>query len=151
MKYRFLLSILCLFLIFSAGCVSFGAQTTDIMMGNTSVGTVTLIPNADGSVSADISLFGMTFTKDGMTEAEAEKLAGSAAEGEIFAGLGIQGIPENAGTPSDLDEFLESIANMPLSNTGSGSTAGLDFGLAAENAAASAAALESLLHDMFGI
>ena len=151
MKYRFLLPVFCILLILCAGCVSVGQQTTDIMLGDKSVGTITLIPNADGSVSADISVFGMTFTKEGMTEAEAEKLTQSAASGDIFSTLGIQGIPENAGTPSDIGEFLESITNMPLTNSGSGNAEGLNFTLAAENAANSAEAVESLIRDIFRI
>ena len=77
--------IFCLIIIFSAGCISLGEQTTDIKMGENSVGTVTLSPHDDGTVTAYINIFGMTFTKEGLSVSEAESLADSAGSGE-YAG-----------------------------------------------------------------
>ena len=146
MKYRLAVVIFCLIIIFSAGCISLGEQTTDIKMGENSVGTVTLSPQDDGTVTAYINIFGMTFTKEGLSVSEAENLADSAGSGNIFETIGLQGIPENAGTPTDIDEFLESIKDMPLTNSGEGSLAdNLNFTLAAENAEQSFEALEELI------
>ena len=146
MKYRLMVLIFCLIIIFSAGCISLGEQTTDIKMGENSVGTVTLSPQDDGTVTAYINIFGMTFTKEGLSVSEAESLADSAGSGNIFETIGLQGIPENAGTPTDIGEFLESIKDMPLTNSGEGSLADrLNFTLAAENAEQSFEALEDLI------
>jgi hypothetical protein len=115
-------------------------------MGENSVGTVTLSPQDDGTVTAYINIFGMTFTKEGLSVSEAESIADSAGSGNIFETIGLQGIPENAGTPTDIDEFLESIKDMPLTNSGEGSFAdSLNFTLAAENAEQSFEALEELI------
>ena len=147
MKYRLLGILLCAALVLSAGCVSPGQQTTDIMIGNENVGTVTLLPNEDGTVSAEISILGMTFTKDGMTQSEAEAFAESVAAGSL---PGLIGMPENAGTPSDTEEFINRILHMPITNTGENSLAeGINFTLAAENAEESAQALENLLTGIF--
>ena len=150
MKFRLTAIIFCLLLILSAGCVGLGQNTTDIMVGDTSVGTITLTPQDDGTYSADISVFGMTFTRDALSAGDAETLTEQAASGNIFSMLGLQEVPENAGTPTDADEFLESILNMPLTNSGEGSLAeNLNFSLAGENAVASAAALENLISGFF--
>ena len=146
MKYRLAALVLCLIIIFSAGCISLGEQTTDIRIGENSVGTVTLSPQNDGTVTAYIDIFGMTFTKEGLSASEAESLAESADSGNIFETIGLQGIPENAGTPTDMSEFLESIKNMPLTNSGDGTLADrLNFTLAAENAEQSFNALEDFI------
>ena len=146
MKYRLAVVIFCLIIIFSAGCISLGEQTTDIKMGENSVGTVTLSPQNDGTITAYINIFGMTFTKEGLSVSEAESIADSAGSGNIFETIGLQGIPENAGTPTDIGEFLESIKEMPLTNSGEGSFAdSLNFTLAAENAEQSFEALEELI------
>ena len=146
MKYRLAVVIFCLIIIFSAGCISLGEQTTDIKVGESSVGTVTLSPQNDGTITAYINIFGMTFTKEGLSVSEAESIADSAGSGNIFETIGLQGIPENAGTPTDIDEFLESIKEMPLTNSGEGSFAdSLNFTLAAENAEQSIEALEELI------
>ena len=146
MKYRLAVVIFCLIIIFSAGCISLGEQTTDIKVGESSVGTVTLSPQNDGTITAYINIFGMTFTKEGLSVSEAESIADSAGSGNIFETIGLQGIPENAGTPTDIDEFLESIKEMPLTNSGEGSFAdSLNFTLAAENAEQSFEALEELI------
>ena len=146
MKYRLAVVIFCLIIIFSAGCISLGEQTTDIKVGESSVGTVTLSPQNDGTITAYINIFGMTFTKEGLSVSEAESIADSAGSGNIFETIGLQGIPENAGTPTDIDEFLESIKEMPLTNSGEGSFAdSLNFTLAAENAEQSVEALEELI------
>lgn len=150
MNYRLLGILFCAAFILSAGCVSLGDNTTDIMMGNESIGTITLHPESDGTVSAEVSIFGMNFTKEGMTEEEAESFAKSAASGNLLP-LALPGLPENAGTPSDTEEFINSILNMPVTNIGN-ETLGesLNFTLAAENAGESAAALEKLIRDIFG-
>ena len=146
MKYRLAVVIFCLIIIFSAGCISLGEQTTDIKVGESSVGTVTLSPQNDGTITAYINIFGMTFTKEGLSVSEAESIADSAGSGNIFETIGLQGIPDNAGTPTDIDEFLESIKDMPLTNSGEGSFAdSLNFTLAAENAEQSFEALEELI------
>ena len=146
MKYRLAVVIFCLIIIFSAGCISLGEQTTDIKVGESSVGTVTLSPQNDGTITAYINIFGMTFTKEGLSVSEAESIADSAGSGNIFETIGLQGIPDNAGTPTDIDEFLESIKEMPLTNSGEGSFAdSLNFTLAAENAEQSFEALEELI------
>ena len=146
MKYRLAVVIFCLIIIFSAGCISLGEQTTDIKVGESSVGTVTLSPQNDGTITAYINIFGMTFTKEGLSVSEAESIADSAGSGNIFETIGLQDIPENAGTPTDIDEFLESIKEMPLTNSGEGSFAdSLNFTLAAENAEQSVEALEELI------
>ena len=146
MKYRLAVVIFCLIIIFSAGCISLGEQTTDIKVGESSVGTVTLSPQDDGTITAYINIFGMTFTKEGLSVSEAKSIADSAGSGNIFETIGLQGIPENAGTPTDIGEFLESIKDMPLTNSGEGSFAdSLNFTLAAENAEQSVEALEELI------
>ena len=146
MKYRLAVVIFCLIIIFSAGCISLGEQTTDIKVGESSVGTVTLSPQDDGTVTAYINIFGMTFTKEGLSVSEAESLADSAGSGNIFETIGLQGIPDNAGTPTDIGEFLESIKDMHLTNSGEGNLAdSLNFTLAAENAEQSFEALEGLI------
>ena len=143
-------ALLCLIIIFSAGCISLGEHTTDIKIGENSVGTVTLSPQDDGTVTAYINIFGMTFTKEGLSTSEAESLADSAGSGNIFETIGLQSIPENAGSPTDMNEFLESIKDMPLTNSGDGSLAdSLNFTLAAENAEQSFEALEELIGRFF--
>lgn len=141
---------LCILIILSAGCISFGQQTTDIMLGGEKIGTITLSPNSDGTVNADITVFGMTFTKENLTVSEAETLTESASSGNLLEGIGITGIPENAGVADDLGEFAESILNMPLTNSGEGGAA-LNFTLAAENAGNTVEALETIIRDTFGI
>lgn len=92
----------------------------------------------------------MTFTKENLSVSEAESISESAGSGNIFETIGIQGIPENAGTPTDIEEFLESIKNMPLTNSGDGSLAEIpDFDSAAEKAGESFETIKDLIGKFF--
>ncbi len=86
MKYIPAVLLLILMLVFSAGCISFGTQTTDINMGNETVGHIYVTPITDnllsnGSVTEKfdmkVELFGLTFTKEGITQGEADDLMGT--------------------------------------------------------------------------
>lgn len=152
MKTRLAALLLCFLLLISAGCISLGQQTTDLMMGEEKVGTITLSPNADGTVNAEITAFGMTFTKENLTLAEAETLVESAASGDALPPAAVPSVPENAGEPDEVAAFVESIFNMPLTNSGDTDlSSGLNFSLAAENLAASAESMEALIGGIFGI
>ncbi|MCQ2356471.1 MAG: hypothetical protein MJ014_05585 [Methanocorpusculum sp.] len=66
----------------SAGCI--GDQTTDIMLGNQRIGKITITPvyenmlsnsSRDEKFNVKLELFGMVFSKNGATRAEADTIS----------------------------------------------------------------------------
>jgi hypothetical protein len=143
MKCRISASVLFLLLLFtaSAGCI--GDQTTDLRLGNASIGTVTITPvydqlftNASLSEKVNIRLevFGLVFTKNGVTRAEAEDIRSNVTTPD--GGLNLDFINSSGllqGNPDDsarnLEEFMDSVFHMPLTNRNPGQTvADIDWG-----------------------
>ncbi len=120
--------IFCL-MICSAGCI--GDQTTDIMLGNQTIGKVTVTPVYDQLLSnssltdkfnVKIELFGMVFSKDGITKAEADSIVSdiTTPSGELNTSfINASGlVTGNADDASrNLTEFMDSVFRMPLTNT----------------------------------
>ena len=97
--------------VLSAGCI--GDQTTDIMLGNQSIGKITITPvdenmlsnsSLDEKFDVKLELFGMVFSKSGVTRAEADTIS----SGLITPDAGDAG--------SNLTSFMEEVFNMPLTN-----------------------------------
>lgn len=89
-KLLFVLAILLLLcIILSAGCI--GATTSDIVVGGNTIGKVTLTPQENlfsgGSltdkVNMEVELFGIRFTKDGITQTEAADIMSLLNAGDI--------------------------------------------------------------------
>ena len=76
--------------VLSAGCI-FGSQTTDIHMGDMKVGTITVTPNLENIFSSDkslaekfnaeVELFGIKYTKEGLTLEESDDLVALLSSG----------------------------------------------------------------------
>lgn len=110
------LSILVMFVIFSAGCISLGPTTTDVMMGNESIGTIKIIPQDNNTFDAEIEIFGMKITKDGLSKSEADSLSSSLSSGNfLLDDLFVKGIPTDipTGIPLNLS-LLTDFSNNTL-------------------------------------
>ena len=116
--------------IVSAGCVSLGSTTTDILVGGEKVGAITLTPNQSGTSSGDVSLadkfdaeielFGLKYTKGGLTKAESGSLLNTLSKNNLtladLQGLlaGFTEVDKGAG-PDDPGNFLDKLLHMPVS------------------------------------
>ncbi len=135
----------------SAGCI--GTQTTDIVIGDKTVGTIQIIPVEDNTYDLKIKLFGIEFSKNDITQNEAADLTSKIENGNIqltdFIALQF---PENLGEPSDLNDFIDSIKNMPITNIDT-QPLGESFSLSntTENANQSISNLENLIAEIFNI
>ena len=121
--------------ILSAGCVSLGSTTTDILMGDEKIGTITLAPAQHAAsigntplerYDIEVELFGLKYTKGGLSKAETlVSLANLTHEGITIAGLedalsdftwigaDIQNSGDTGGASSE--SFLGTLLHMPLS------------------------------------
>ncbi|MDE2519552.1 MAG: hypothetical protein O0W93_09160, partial [Methanocorpusculum sp.] len=114
--------------ILSAGCI--GDQTTDITLGNQSIGKITITPvyenmfsnsSLEEKFNVKLELFGMVFSKDGITRAEADTI--SAGILDTNGGLNMSFInnsglitPDANDAGSNLTSFMDEVFNMPLTN-----------------------------------
>jgi len=123
--------LLLLVAIISAGCVTLGTQTTDILMGDQKIGSIEITPNQstlhslDSSVSdkfdAEIELFGLKYTKDGITEDESAAIYETLSSknlalinvSEILSGFTPKEASGNAVSAGE--DFFRNLLNMPLS------------------------------------
>ncbi|MDR0980943.1 MAG: hypothetical protein LBL85_04090 [Methanocalculaceae archaeon] len=114
--------------VFSAGCI--GDQTTDIMFDNQSIGKITITPvyenmfsnsSLEEKFNVRLELFGMEFSRNGVTRAEADNISAGILDGS--GGLNMSFInssglvtpdPDSAGT--NLTSFMDEVFNMPLTN-----------------------------------
>ncbi|MDO5845785.1 MAG: hypothetical protein Q4Q04_02560 [Methanocorpusculum sp.] len=123
----FLVVLLLLCTAGAAGCLSLGSQTTDIVAGNETVGKIVMTPLSqnlfsNGSLSdkfnMEVELFGMKFSKDGVTKTEANSIMQSLSSGvpslDVLSGLGLNF--STAPSAGNVTEFLNSIQHMPISN-----------------------------------
>lgn len=117
-----------LLLVLCAGCI--GDQTTNIMLGNQSIGTITITPVYENMFSnsslnekfnVKLELFGMEFSKDGVSRAEAENISSGILGPD--GGLNLSFInssglvtpdPDSAG--ENLTSFMDEVFNMPVTN-----------------------------------
>ncbi|MDV0440848.1 hypothetical protein [Methanorbis furvi] len=114
--------------ILSAGCI--GDQTTDITLGNQSIGKITITPVYENMFSntsiqdkfnVKIELFGMVFSKDGVTKAEADDIAAGILNPEGALNMSFVNdsgltMPEINDESPNLTAFMDNIFNMPLTN-----------------------------------
>ena len=159
MKYIPAVLLLTVLLVLSAGCISLGTQTTDIVMGNETVGHIYLTPVTEnllsnGSVTEKfdmkVELFGFTFTKEGITQNEAEDLMttlSSVNSTNTSSLLDLGFVPSLDGiSPDDPDDFLHQILTMPVTNQGTQAALdSVDFDGAGERIQASAERIAELL------
>ncbi|MEA5085991.1 MAG: hypothetical protein VB007_02045 [Methanocorpusculum sp.] len=131
MKYIPVVLLLIVMIVSSAGCISLGTQTTDIVMGNETIGHIYLTPITEnlfsnGSVTEKfdmkVELFGFTFTKEGITQGEADDLMTTLSSfntTNTSSLLDLGFIPSLDGISSDdPNEFLNQIFTMPVTNQG---------------------------------
>ncbi|HJK48274.1 MAG TPA: hypothetical protein O0X81_05110 [Methanocorpusculum sp.] len=113
---------------FSAVCI--GDQTTDIMLGNQSIGSITVTPVYENMFSnsslgdkfnVKLEIFGMVFTKDNVTRAEADNISASILDkdgGVNMSFINSSGLitPNANDAESNLTSFMDEVFNMPLTN-----------------------------------
>lgn len=129
MKYIPAVLLLTVLLVLSAGCISLGTQTTDIVMGNETVGHIYVTPVTDNLLSNEsvtekfdmkVELFGFTFTKEGVTQSETEDIIGTLSSvntTDTSSLLNLGFIPSlDELSPDDPDDFLNQILTMPMTN-----------------------------------
>ena len=159
MKYIPAVLLLILMLVLSAGCISLGTQTTDINMGNETVGHIYVTPITDnllsnGSVTEKfdmkVELFGFTFTKEGITQGEADDLMGTLSSvntTDTSSLLDLGFLPSIDGlSPDDPDDFFNQFLTMPVTNQGTQAAIdSVDFEGAGERIQASAERVAELL------
>jgi len=129
MKYLPTVLLLIVMLVLSAGCISLGTQTTDIVMGNETIGNISLTPITDNLFSNEsvtemfdmkVELFGFTFTKEGITQGEADDLMGTLSSfntTDTSSLLDLGFIPSlDELSPDDPDDFLNQIFTMPVTS-----------------------------------
>lgn len=120
--------------ILSAGCVSLGSTTTEILMGDEKIGTITLAPAQNAAsigntplerYDIEVELFGLKYTKGGLTKAETVvSLANLTYEGITIEGIqdslkdftrvGIMQKAGDSGSTSS-ESLLDTLLHMPLS------------------------------------
>ncbi len=149
----------------SAGCISLGSQTTDIVIGNETVGKITLTPlsgnlfsNASLSekVNLEIDIFGVKFSKDGITKTEADSIVKTLQSSNISSASALEGLGLNISTSTasagNVTAFLEQIKNMPLTNTDNRSfLSAVDINGTVNRMEASADQIAKLLGGLFGL
>ena len=113
---------------FSAGCI--GDQTTDIRLGNQSIGSITVTPvyenmfynsSLGDKFNVKLEIFGMVFTKDNVTRAEADNISTSILDkdgGVNMSFINSSGLitPNANDAESNLTSFMDEVFNMPLTN-----------------------------------
>ncbi len=159
MKYIPAVLLLIVMLVLSAGCISLGTQTTDIVMGNETIGHIYLTPITDNLLSNEsvtekfdmkVELFGLTFTKEGITQGEADDLMNTLSSvntTDTSSLLDLGFIPSlDELSPDDPDDFLNQIFTMPVTNQGTQAAIdSVDFEGAGERIQASAERIAELL------
>ncbi|MDO5844265.1 MAG: hypothetical protein Q4Q53_03855 [Methanocorpusculum sp.] len=113
-------------LILSAGCI--GTQTTDIVIGNETVGKIYITPNTDKLLSNSsitekfdmkVDLFGFEFSKEGITQSEADSITDSLSKGindtNFFTDLGFEMSESSKSGADSFEEIVDQIVNMPIS------------------------------------
>ncbi len=114
--------------VLSAGCI--GDQTTDIMLGNQSIGKITITPvyenmlsnsSLDEKFNVKLELFGMVFSKNGVTRAEADTISSGILDeggGLNMSFVNSSGLitPDANDAGSNLTSFMDEVFNMPLTN-----------------------------------
>lgn len=158
MKYNAPVLLFAVMIVLSAGCIGLGTQMTDIVMGNKTVGHIYLTPVmenllSNGSVTEKfdmkVELFEFTFTKEGISQNEAENLI-STLSSDSFANtsslldLGFVPFLDEI-SPDDPDDFLNQILTMPVTNQGTQTALeSIDFDGAGERLQASAERIAEL-------
>lgn len=159
MKYIPAVLLLTVLLVLSAGCISLGTQTTDIVMGNETVGHIYLTPVTEnllsnGSVTEKfdmkVELFGFTFTKEGVTQSEAEDIMDTLSSintTDTSSLLDLGFLPSlDELSPDDPDDFLNQLFTMPVTNQETEAALdSIDFDGAGERIQASAERIAELL------
>lgn len=115
-------------LVFSAGCI--GDQTTDLKIGNESIGKITITPiydqiftnsSLDEKFNVRIEVFGLVFTKSGVSRAEADEIVSNLTDndGELsYDFLSSSGLVRESSEDAsqNLQEFMDEVFNMPITN-----------------------------------
>ena len=158
MKYLPAVCLIAFIIVFSAGCISFGTQTTDILVGNETVGHIYLTPVTDNLLSnesvtekfnMEVELYGFNFTKEGITKDEADNLqdilSSSNTTNTSLLDLGFIPSIENI-SADDTDDFINQLLNMPVTNQDTESALdSIDFEGAGEKIQSSFERIEELL------
>jgi len=106
--------------IFAAGCLSLSTTTADIVIGDTKIGTITTIPHndklftnsgIDEKFDVEIEIFGIKYSKEGITLSEKNQLVSSLSSGNLSE-INFNDFTKD--TPSS-ESVLDSIINMKLS------------------------------------
>ncbi len=159
MKYIPAVLLLTVLLVLSAGCISLGTQTTDIVMGNETVGHIYVTPVTDNLLSNEsvtekfdikVELFGFTFIKEVVTQSEAENIMdtlSSVNTTDTSSLLDLGFLPSlDELSPDDPDDFLNQILTMPVTNHGTQAALdSIDFDGAGARIQASAERIAELL------
>lgn len=159
MKYIPVVLLLIVMIVSSAGCISLGTQTTDIVMGNETIGHIYLTPITDNLFSNEsvtekfdmkVELFGLTFTKEGITQGEADDLMDTLSSfntTNTSSLLDLGFIPSlDELSPDDPNDFLNQIFTMPVTNQETEAALdSVDFDGAGERIQASAERIAELL------
>ncbi len=159
MKYIPAVLLLIVMLVLSAGCISIGTQTTDIVMGNETVGHIYVTPITDNLLSnesvtekfdMEVEFFGFTFTKEGITQGEADNLIDTLSsvnttDTSSLLDLGFL-LSLDELSPDNTDDFLNQILTMPVTNQGTQAAIdSVDFEGVGERIQASAERVAELL------
>ena len=112
--------------VLSAGCI-FGSQTTDILMGDMKVGTITITPVQEKFLSldtpitekfnAEIELFGVKYTKEGLTRTESDDLVALLSSGHPPLNLNDFVSAYSFKEPEGIsnEDFFDKLIHMPMS------------------------------------
>jgi hypothetical protein len=159
MKYIPAVLLLTVLLVSSAGCISLGTQTTDIVMGNETVGHIYITPVTDNLLSNEsvtekfdmkVEFFGFTFTKEGVTQSEAEDIMATLSsvnttDTSSLLDLGFLPSLDDL-SPDDPDDFLNQTLTMPVTNKDTEAALdSIDFDGAGKRIQASAERIAGLL------
>lgn len=119
---------LLVFTLLSAGCI--GDQTTEILLGNQNVGKITIMPvyenmlsnsSLDEKFNVKMELFGMEFSKNGVTKAEADNISSGILDkngGLNMSFVNISGLatPHLDKAEENLTSFMDEDFNMLITN-----------------------------------
>ena len=145
--------------VLSAGCI-FGSQTTDILMGDMKVGTITVTPNLENMFSSDkslaekfnaeVELFGIKYTKEGLTRIEIDDLVALLSSGHPPLNISdfVSGFSSKKPEVSN-EDFFDKLIHMPISAENDAAfTEALDLSGIEDNIESAVQQIEKLLEGL---
>lgn len=145
--------------VLSAGCI-FGSQTTDIRMGDMKVGTITITPNLENIFSSDkslaekfnaeVELFGIKYTKEGLTRIEIDDLVALLSSGHPPLNISdfVSGFSSKKSEVSN-EDFFDKLIHMPISAENDAAfTESLDLSGVGDNIESAVQQIEKLLEGL---